>query len=61
MATPKCPVLSGLGGLALPACPDMSCIVSSLEALLYFGSGGYFMGAGNFRCSEGGLGVIPLE
>lgn len=51
MATPERPVLSGLGGLALLACPDMSCTVSSLEALLlYFGSGGYFMGVGNFQC-----------
>lgn len=38
--TPQRPVLSGLDGLALLACPDMSGVVSSLETLLYFGSGG---------------------
>lgn len=37
--TPQRPVLSGLDGLALLASPDMSGVVSSLEALLYFGSG----------------------
>lgn len=39
MVTPECPVLSGRGGLALLACPDMSCVVSSLEHRFILGAG----------------------
>lgn len=39
MVTPECPVLSGRGGLASLACPDMSCIVSSLEHRFILGAG----------------------
>lgn len=39
MVTPECPVLCGRGALASLACPDMSCIVWSLEQRFILGAG----------------------
>lgn len=63
-------VLSGprWSGFARLSCPDLSCIVSSLEALLYFGSGGWgvgwgvlFCGCWEFPVSRRWVGVRRLE